>query len=159
MVMALQTAGSDIQYSEYPGVGHDSWVQTYEDEEIIDWLFTNQRPLPPLGGAGGGAGSGGAGGSDGAVSGSGGAGGSVGTSGGAAGSMAQAGAAVAGGLSLGGGAGSGMGMPSESSAPSDGSCSVSVPRTPVGGRWLALVGFLALAAARLRSRRRGVRPF
>lgn len=159
MVMALETAGSDVQYSEYPGVEHDSWVQTYANEEIIDWLFTNQRPLPPLGGTGG---MGGAGGSGGGASASAGAGGSGGvsasggaaTSGGAAGSAGQPGAGVAGSLSLAGGGGSGMGVPSEGSGEDDSGCSVSMARSNTSGTWLAIAGFLALAASRLRPRRK-----
>jgi poly(3-hydroxybutyrate) depolymerase len=155
MVMALETAGSDVQYSEYPGVGHDSWVQTYANEEIIDWLFTNQRPLPPMGGTGGMAGAGGgASGSGGATTsgagaGSGGtmAGGAGGGSGGAMPSASSAGATAAG--SGVGGSGS-----SETTPPDDDSgCSFA------GGQrrddaWLGLVGFLALAASRLLPRRR-----
>ena len=26
-------------YTEYPGIGHDSWSQTYRDPSVIDWLF------------------------------------------------------------------------------------------------------------------------
>lgn len=27
----------------YPGVGHDSWTQTYNNQEFWDWLFAQQR--------------------------------------------------------------------------------------------------------------------
>ena len=30
-------------YTEYPGVGHDCWTQTYADEENLFWLFNRHR--------------------------------------------------------------------------------------------------------------------
>lgn len=42
MINALRKAGAQPGYTEYPGVGHFSWLQTYTDEDIMAWLF-NQR--------------------------------------------------------------------------------------------------------------------
>lgn len=44
MVEAIKTAGSTrIKYSEYPGVGHNSWDRAYGDSEAIAWLFAQKR--------------------------------------------------------------------------------------------------------------------
>lgn len=41
---ALQKAGSAAKLTVYPGVGHDSWTQTYDNEEFWTWLFSQKRP-------------------------------------------------------------------------------------------------------------------
>lgn len=28
----------------YPGVGHDSWTQTYANPEFWEWLFAQKHP-------------------------------------------------------------------------------------------------------------------
>lgn len=43
MVEAVRNAGGGVQYTEYPGVGHNSWDNAYGDEEAIDWLLTQSR--------------------------------------------------------------------------------------------------------------------
>ncbi len=44
MVEALREAGAtDIQLTLYPGVGHDSWTQTYGDPALWDWLWAQRR--------------------------------------------------------------------------------------------------------------------
>lgn len=43
MVEALQGAGAQPGYTEYPGVGHFSWLQTYSDEYMMDWLFSQEK--------------------------------------------------------------------------------------------------------------------
>ena len=40
MVSAIQASGGNVRYSEYPGVDHDSWSQTYGNPETWDWLFS-----------------------------------------------------------------------------------------------------------------------
>ena len=42
-VKALKATGGNPRYTEYPGVGHDSWTRAYRDEEFIDWLFAHFR--------------------------------------------------------------------------------------------------------------------
>jgi hypothetical protein len=39
VVKALRDAGGNPKYTEYPGVGHGSWVKAYRDPELIEWLF------------------------------------------------------------------------------------------------------------------------
>ena len=40
MVEAIRAAGGDPKYTEYPGVGHDSWTQTYADPDgVFKWMF------------------------------------------------------------------------------------------------------------------------
>jgi predicted peptidase len=44
MVAAIQAAGNpNIKYTEYPGVGHNSWDRTYGNPEVIAWLLTQKR--------------------------------------------------------------------------------------------------------------------
>ncbi|MCA9131400.1 MAG: prolyl oligopeptidase family serine peptidase, partial [Planctomycetales bacterium] len=43
MIQALQAAGGEPIYTEYAGVGHDSWTQTYADRELYRWLFAQRR--------------------------------------------------------------------------------------------------------------------
>ena len=43
LIAALKTAGSEPRYTEYPGVGHDSWTQTFASEETFQWLFEQKR--------------------------------------------------------------------------------------------------------------------
>ncbi len=45
MFDALEKAGAnDAKLTLYPGVGHDSWTQTYADPEVIAWLFAQKKP-------------------------------------------------------------------------------------------------------------------
>ena len=44
MYAALQAAGAKTKYSEYPGVGHNSWDKAYAEPELVPWLL-NQRLL------------------------------------------------------------------------------------------------------------------
>jgi predicted peptidase len=39
MVAALKEAGSDVKFTEYPGVGHNSWEKAYTEKELFPWLF------------------------------------------------------------------------------------------------------------------------
>jgi predicted peptidase len=43
MVDALKKFGCDVKFTIYPGVGHDSWTQTYANPELYDWLLRHQR--------------------------------------------------------------------------------------------------------------------
>ena len=54
LVQAFKEAGGKAKYTEYPGVGHDSWSRAYRDSEFIDWLFAQSRkPVSNNGGQGG----------------------------------------------------------------------------------------------------------
>ncbi len=43
MIEALQNAGAKPGYTEYPGVGHFSWLQAYTDENMFAWLFSQRK--------------------------------------------------------------------------------------------------------------------
>ena len=43
MVEAVRDAGGDVQYTEYPGVGHNSWDKAYGAKEAIEWLLAQRR--------------------------------------------------------------------------------------------------------------------
>lgn len=47
LVAALQAAGGNVQYTEYPEAGHDSWTAAYDDPALPQWLF--QQHLPRTG--------------------------------------------------------------------------------------------------------------
>lgn len=44
MIAALRGEGGSPRYTEYEGVGHDSWNRTYADPEVLAWLFAQKRP-------------------------------------------------------------------------------------------------------------------
>lgn len=39
MYAALQTSGGKVKYTEYPGVGHNSWDRAYAEPGLIPWLM------------------------------------------------------------------------------------------------------------------------
>jgi len=43
MVEAIKERGGDIRYTEYEGVGHNSWDAAYGDPEVIAWLFAQRK--------------------------------------------------------------------------------------------------------------------
>jgi predicted peptidase len=43
MVGNLRALGSPVKYTEYPGVGHDSWSPAYAEPELFPWLFAQKR--------------------------------------------------------------------------------------------------------------------
>jgi predicted peptidase len=43
MIAALEAAGAKPKYTEYKGVGHDSWSASYKNPEFHAWLFGQQR--------------------------------------------------------------------------------------------------------------------
>ena len=43
MVEALRGLGGAPGYTEYEGVGHDSWTETYANPSVLDWLFSQKR--------------------------------------------------------------------------------------------------------------------
>lgn len=43
LTAALTKAGGMAKYTEYPGVGHDSWLKAYDDAEMWKWLFAQRR--------------------------------------------------------------------------------------------------------------------
>jgi len=43
MVDAIKKAGGTPKYTEYKGVGHNSWTKTYESAEVWKWLFAQRH--------------------------------------------------------------------------------------------------------------------
>jgi predicted peptidase len=47
MINALEAVAGRPRYTEYPGVGHDSWTATYDNPEVLHWLFEQTLPVDP----------------------------------------------------------------------------------------------------------------
>lgn len=43
MVAAVRAAGGNPRFTEFEGVGHDSWTPAYRDRAVLDWLFRQKR--------------------------------------------------------------------------------------------------------------------
>jgi predicted peptidase len=43
MHAALRALGADVRYSEYPGVGHDSWNNAYTEPGFLPWLLGQSK--------------------------------------------------------------------------------------------------------------------
>lgn len=43
MVNTLKDAGAKVKYTEYPGVGHNSWDNAFAEPELFKWLFAQQK--------------------------------------------------------------------------------------------------------------------
>src|SRR5579883_1956958 len=43
MIAALKAAGGSPKYTEYPGVGHNSWDKAYATPELYQWLLKQHR--------------------------------------------------------------------------------------------------------------------
>ena len=43
MIEAIKKAGGNPKYTEFPGVGHDSWTPATKDAELLPWLFGQKR--------------------------------------------------------------------------------------------------------------------
>ena len=35
---------ADLKYSEYPGVGHNSWDYAYKEPDLLPWMLSHRRP-------------------------------------------------------------------------------------------------------------------
>lgn len=40
MAAALKANGGNVHYTEYPGVGHNSWDKAYAEPELMPWLLS-----------------------------------------------------------------------------------------------------------------------
>lgn len=40
---ALKKRGADVRYTEYPGVGHNSWDNALEEKGLVPWVFSKSR--------------------------------------------------------------------------------------------------------------------
>lgn len=43
MIAAIEKAGGKPKYTEYKGVGHNSWSRTYKNDETLKWLFSQKN--------------------------------------------------------------------------------------------------------------------
>lgn len=43
MHQRLKTLKGTVIYTEYPDIGHDSWVKAYDNEELFPWLFNQKK--------------------------------------------------------------------------------------------------------------------
>jgi predicted peptidase len=43
MIAAIKEAGGKPKYTEYPGVGHNSWDKAYGTDELYDWLLKQHK--------------------------------------------------------------------------------------------------------------------
>jgi predicted peptidase len=46
MVDAVRRAGGQVEFTVYPDVEHDSWTETYLNEEVYDWLLSHRKKAP-----------------------------------------------------------------------------------------------------------------
>jgi predicted peptidase len=47
MVDALRTVGGEVSFTVYPGVGHDSWSETYDNPKLYEWFLRQRRTFTP----------------------------------------------------------------------------------------------------------------
>jgi predicted peptidase len=40
MAAAMKTLGGEVRYTEYPGVGHNSWEKAYAEQELFTWMLS-----------------------------------------------------------------------------------------------------------------------
>ena len=45
-VDALRACGGTVDFTVYPGVGHDAWNPAYEDPALVPWLMQQRAVLP-----------------------------------------------------------------------------------------------------------------
>jgi len=43
MFQTLKASGFDVKYTEYDGVGHDSWDRAYAEPDLVQWLLSHRR--------------------------------------------------------------------------------------------------------------------
>ncbi len=43
MVKALQQPSAEVKYTEYPGVGHDSWKNAFAEPGLLEWVFSKNK--------------------------------------------------------------------------------------------------------------------
>ena len=43
MFAALKKAGAKVQYTEYKNTGHDSFTETYKNDKVLDWFFSQKK--------------------------------------------------------------------------------------------------------------------
>jgi predicted peptidase len=43
MVNAIRKRGGDVKFTIYPDAGHDSWTESYNNEELYDWFLGHRK--------------------------------------------------------------------------------------------------------------------
>ena len=43
MASALKAIGADVQYTEFPGAGHNAWDPAYERADVLAWMLKQRR--------------------------------------------------------------------------------------------------------------------
>ena len=43
MVKAIRKLGGDVKFTIYPDAGHDSWTETYNNQELYDWFLEHRK--------------------------------------------------------------------------------------------------------------------
>lgn len=43
IIEAIKKEGGNPKYTEYPGVGHDSWTRAFNEPELMPWLFQQHK--------------------------------------------------------------------------------------------------------------------
>lgn len=43
MYESLKAAGNDVKYTEYPDVNHGSWVNVFQEKELVPWLMSHKK--------------------------------------------------------------------------------------------------------------------
>ena len=43
MIQAIKDAGGSPKYTEYAGVGHNSWDKAYAEPDLLPWMFAQHR--------------------------------------------------------------------------------------------------------------------
>ena len=43
MVEKLKTLKAEVKYSEYPGVGHNSWTNAFAEKDYLSWMFQHKK--------------------------------------------------------------------------------------------------------------------
>lgn len=43
MVQTMKKNNRNVRYTEYPGVGHDSWKNAFAEKELLPWLFAQKK--------------------------------------------------------------------------------------------------------------------
>ncbi|GAC1624145.1 MAG: prolyl oligopeptidase family serine peptidase [Candidatus Acidiferrum sp.] len=46
MTVAMKALGGEVHYTEYPGVGHDSWDNAYAEPDLMTWLLSKSTAAP-----------------------------------------------------------------------------------------------------------------
>ena len=43
MIEAIKKAGGEPRYTEYKGVGHNSWERAFAEQDLLPWMFAQTR--------------------------------------------------------------------------------------------------------------------